>query len=567
MASVVTLVLVVAAGATASLPAWGANHARITGTGSSWAANGINQWVADSARQGMQVDYTPTGSSTGRKDFAATAVDFAVSDIPFQGTDPVTGQIDTNQGRPFAYLPIVAGGTSFPYQIRVNGTLVRDLRLSGRTLAKIFTNQITNWNDPAITADNGGRVLPALDIIPVVHAEGSGATWQLTAYLASQFPADWSAFSGLSRATSYFPPVQGRAIARNGSDGVMNTVSAGSSNGAIGYDEYSYALAANYPVANVQNAAGQFTAPTAGNVTAALTRATIDADPASPTYLTANLSQVYTSPDARAYPLSSYSYAIIPTGTNNQDSRMNTGKRQTLADFLAYGLCGGQRSLSVAGYAPLPANLVRAGFEQIRRLQTADPAVDLTGATSCPVAAGVLLNGDNQTAPYQGAVTLQVAGGTAVHLLQTDPGAPGGHPAQATDPTGHRHAWVFTGTLTGIAVSDTRPDQPGWTLTGQATDFVAGATTVSGANLGWIPELVTSTSDAEGTPVAGPVVLPRMQVATANGLAEPGNTLASAPPGSGLGIQNVSAAMALWIPDTAPTGTYTSTLTLTLISP
>ncbi|GAA3247620.1 substrate-binding domain-containing protein [Dactylosporangium siamense] len=559
--------VLVAAGGAASPPAWAANHARIQATGSSWAANGINQWVADSARQGLQVDYTATGSSTGRKDFAAAAVDFAVSDIPFQGTDPVTGQIDSSQGRPFAYLPIVAGGTSLPYQIRVNGTLVRDLRLSGRTLAKIFTNQITNWNDPAVTADNGGRVLPSLDIIPVVHAEGSGATWQLTAYLAGQFPADWSAFSGLSRATSYFPPVQGRMIARNGSDGVMNAVSAASSNGAIGYDEYSYALAANYPVANLQNAAGQFTAPTDDNVTAALTRATIDVDPSSPTYLTANLSQVYTAPDPRAYPLSSYSYAIIPTGTNNQDSRMNTSKRQTLADFLAYGLCDGQRTLDVQGYAHLPENLVRAGFDQIRRLRDADPAVDLASATSCPVTAGVLINGDNQTAPYQGAVALQVAGGTAVHLLQTDPGAPGGHPAQATDPTGHRHAWVFTGNLTGIAVSDTRPDQPGWTLTGQATDFVAGATTVSGANLGWIPELVTSTSDAEGTPAAGPVVIPRMQVATSNGLADPGNTLASAPAGSGLGTQNVSAAMALWIPDTAPTGTYTSTLTLTLISP
>ncbi|MEV0136300.1 hypothetical protein AB0H83_48715 [Dactylosporangium sp. NPDC050688] len=164
-------------------------------------------------------------------------------------------------------------------------------------------------------------------------------------------------------------------------------------------------------------------------------------------------------------------------------------------------------------------------------------------------------------------MALQVAGGTEVHLRQVDPAAPSGHPAQATDPTGHRHAWVFTGDLTGISVSDTRPGQPGWTLTGQATDFVAGATTVSSVHLDWTPALVAATSDAEGTPVAGPAIAPRMQVPTSSGLAEPGATLASTPAGSGLGTQNVSAAMALWIPDTALTGIYTSTLTLTLISP
>ncbi|MET7399647.1 substrate-binding domain-containing protein [Dactylosporangium sp. NPDC005572] len=564
--------VLVAATVTASSPAWGAAHARITGTGSSWAASALNRWVADVQRQGLQADYTPTGSSTGRRDFAALASDFAVSDLPFQGLDPLTGVNDTSQGRPFAYLPIVAGGTSFPYQIRVNGTLVRDLRLSGQTLAGIFTNQITNWNDPAITADNGGRVLPSLDILPVVHSEGSGATWHFTRYLARQFPAEWGAYTGRTpAATSYFGPVGGRMTARNGSDGVMNAVTAASANGAIGYNEYSYALAANYPVANVQNAAGSFVAPTADNVTTALTHAMIDINRASPTYLVANLDNVYIAPERDAYPLSSYSYVILPTGTNAQDARMNTAKRQTLAEFLAYGLCAGQTGLGAVGYARLPANLVRAGFEQIRTLQAADPDVDLTNASSCdgngPTTAGVPVDGDNQTAPYQGSVALQVAGGTAVQLRQLDPAAPGGHPAQATDPTGHRHAWVFTGELTGISVADTRPDQPGWTLTGQAADFVAGGTTVSSVHLGWTPALVAAASDAEGTPVAGPAVAPRMQVPASSGLAGSGATLAGAPAGSGLGTQTVSAAMVLWIPDTAPRGTYTSTLTLTLISP
>jgi phosphate transport system substrate-binding protein len=94
----------------------------------------------------------------------------------YQGFDPVTGVSDTSQGRPYAYLPIAAGGTSFPYQIRYDGQQVENLRLSGETLAKIFTNQITNWDDPEITKDNNGHALPSLPITPVVQSEGSGAT-------------------------------------------------------------------------------------------------------------------------------------------------------------------------------------------------------------------------------------------------------------------------------------------------------------------------------------------------------------------------------------------------------
>ena len=52
---------------------------------------------------------------------------------------------------------------------------------------------------------------------------------------------------------------------------------------------------------------------------------------------------------------------IIPTG--GSDTRMTTAKRQTLADFIYYSLCGGQTSAGSYGYSPLPLNLVQAGFE------------------------------------------------------------------------------------------------------------------------------------------------------------------------------------------------------------
>ena len=86
------------------------------------------------------------------------AVDFAVSEIPFQN-DEVAKLKASNKS--YQYLPIVAGGTALMYNLKdSSGRQIRDLRLSASTIAGIFTGRITNWSDPAITADYG-RPLPA----------------------------------------------------------------------------------------------------------------------------------------------------------------------------------------------------------------------------------------------------------------------------------------------------------------------------------------------------------------------------------------------------------------------
>ena len=269
----------------------------------------------------------------------------------------------------------MAGGTAFTYQLKIGGQLVRNLRLSGETLAKIFTNEITNWNDPAITEDNNGRAFPSLPITPVVRSDGSGTTAQFTLWMDKQYPDVWRPFYGKSGLTSYFPR-KGRAIGQAGSDQVMNTIAGFAGNGTIGYVEYSYPLNKDYPVVKVLNKAGYYVEPTQYNTAVALTKAQINQDPNSPLYLTQVLDNVYTNADPRAYPISSYSYMIIPTGPT--DVRMTTAKRQTLADFLYYSLCAGQTKAGPYGYSPLPLNLVQAGFEQIAKLKAADPLVDLT---------------------------------------------------------------------------------------------------------------------------------------------------------------------------------------------
>jgi len=343
----------------------------ITGTGSTWSQNALDQWRKNvAANYGMTVNYTGSGSSAGRKDFINQAVDFAVSEIPFQ-TAPEDNSAPEKPATGYAYMPIVAGGTSFMYNLRIGGKKVTNLRLGGETVTKIFTGKITKWNDPQIAADNPGLAMPDKAITPVVRSDGSGSTAQFTLWMSKQHPDLWNAFcASVGRATpcgltSQYP-VFGAAKAQNGSLGVAGYVGQDYGEGAITYVEYSYALKSGFPVAKVLNASGYYVEPTASSVAVALMQAQINTDTSDPaTYLTQILDGVYNSADSRTYPLSSYSYMIVPTQVNNTFSE---AKGPTLGAFAQYMLCEGQQQAGALGYSPLPMNLVLAGFEQIKRI-------------------------------------------------------------------------------------------------------------------------------------------------------------------------------------------------------
>jgi phosphate transport system substrate-binding protein len=380
----------------------------INGAGSTWSYIAVNQWQADVARQGIPVNFNPNGSTAGRVYYYQNQSDFSVSEIPFQAAyRDATGTVTTNEialaaHRPYAYLPIVAGGTSFMYHLDVNGTRVTNLRLSPPTLAKIFTGVITMWNDPAITADNGGRVLPPIKIVPVIRSDGSGTSAQFTAFMANQTASIWQAFCqkvGITLnpcpATSLYPPFDG-SVAQQYSDGVAAFVSSPSNNGAITYVEYGYAKQRGFPVASVLNKAGYFTQPTALNVAVALLQARINPD------RTQILTGVYANPDPRTYPVSSYSYMIVPTTTA---SPFTTDKGSTLGRFILYFLCVGQTKAAQLGYSPLPKNLVQAGFDAEKLIPgaPAPPPIDqcanptITGAFN--LNGGAPPPGDKQGTP------------------------------------------------------------------------------------------------------------------------------------------------------------------------
>ncbi|MGW0882078.1 phosphate ABC transporter substrate-binding protein PstS [Streptomyces sp. NPDC002671] len=355
---------------TASAPAAADSYTPIAGAGSTWAENAVDEWRRGVNQYGMRISYAGNGSSDGRRQFLSGTVDFAVSDIPFQ-THPTDGSAAERPAPgSYAYMPIVAGGTVFMYHLTVNGRRVTNLRLSGDVVTKIFTGVIKTWDDPAIRADNPGLMLPHRPVVPVVRSDGSGSTAQFTLWMANQHKALWQAYchkvgrSGACGQTSYYPTVPGM-IAQSGDLGVAGYVAQNYGEGAIGYVNYSYALHAHYPVAKVLNHAGYYTEPTPQNVAVSLLKARINTDKSSPDYLTQQLDGVYNDTDKRNYPLSSYSYMILPLTVQGTFTKV---KGRTLGAFAYYFMCQGQQQAPKLGYSPLPINLVKAGFQQIRRI-------------------------------------------------------------------------------------------------------------------------------------------------------------------------------------------------------
>ncbi len=347
-----------------------AAYATISGAGSSWSYPAINTWVHDVATNGITVNYTPNGSTSGRTQFKQGFVDFAASEIPY-GLPDGTSSDPPPTSRKYAYMPDTAGGTTFMYNLHIGNTQITNLRLSGSAIAGIFTGTITRWNDPAIKADNPGMALPSEVITPVVRSDGSGSTSQFTQWMLGTQGNAWPAycskvhFSPCTQ-TSTYPILSGSQMVGQPKDGgVAAYVANSKAEGSIGYVEYSYAINYHYPVAKVLNKDGYYTLPTAGNVAVSLLQAQIDTNPADALYLTQNLTNVWNDADARTYELSSYSYLILPESSTEG---FVANKGYTLAQFGKFLLCQGQNQVDSIGYSAVPYNLVFDGYNELAKM-------------------------------------------------------------------------------------------------------------------------------------------------------------------------------------------------------
>jgi phosphate transport system substrate-binding protein len=203
----------------------------IAGAGSTAQQAAQEAWIAEfeNANSGATISYDPVGSGGGREQFIAGGVAYGGSDTPLSEDEGELAKAVKRCG-PGELIEIPAYIS--PIAIIYNLPEVEELQLDPETLAKIFNQEIENWNDPAIAKDNPGVQLPDTRIVPVNRSDESGTTENFTDYLSEVAPSVWD------HEVSGEWPVKGGEAA-NGTSGVVEAVSAGE--GTIGYADASQA--------------------------------------------------------------------------------------------------------------------------------------------------------------------------------------------------------------------------------------------------------------------------------------------------------------------------------------
>src|SRR6201986_4963187 len=203
----------------------------IAGAGSTAQEAAQKAWIAEfeNANSGATISYDGVGSGGGREKFISGGVAYAGSDTPLSESVGELGKAIKRCGP--GELVEVPDYIS-PIAIVYNLPGVEELKLEPETLAKIFNQEIENWNDPEIAKENPGVELPETRIVPVNRSDESGTTENFTDYLSKVAPSVWT------HEVSGEWPVKGGEAA-SGTSGVVEAVAAGE--GAIGYADASQA--------------------------------------------------------------------------------------------------------------------------------------------------------------------------------------------------------------------------------------------------------------------------------------------------------------------------------------
>ena len=306
--------------------------------GSSAQKNAIEEAISSFQDQckGTTINYNPTGSGAGIKQFIAGQVDFAGSDSALK-TKPVSGKIEAAEaakacGSPAWDLPMVTGPIAVSYNVKGVGKLV----LTPEVIANIFNGKVTTWNDASIAKLNAGVTLPSEPIKVFFRSDESGTTENFTKYLSAAAPTAWTAAPAKKWT--------GKGEGKEKSAGVAAAVK--STEGGITYAEWSYAKDNNLGIAQVDNGGGpvELTGDSVGKAVAAAKISGMGND--------LSLKLNYTTKEAGAYPILLVTYEIVCS--KGKDAAKTALTKAFLKHFASADT---QKSLEQVGYAPLPDSI------------------------------------------------------------------------------------------------------------------------------------------------------------------------------------------------------------------
>lgn len=308
--------------------------------GSTFVAPLFSRWSDDYVTSHkMRVNYRPIGSGAALGELKQGFLTFAATDAPLSDAE-------LKDLPPLIQVPVTAGPVCVIYNV---ADLAAPLKLTGKTLAGIYSGQIRLWDEAAIARENPGLKLPRMPIIVFHRLDGSGTTSIFTSYLSAASQS-WAAKPGHGLSVDW-PAGTGE----NGSKAVLNAVK--QTPGAVGYAELNYAKVAGLPVASIQNKAGEFIAPSSASAALA-----IDAFSDG---LAKDLRTPIVDPPANAkgaYPITGLTFIVIPK------KGALPGEQQKFKEFVTYCLTDGQNSAEAMSYTKLPAPILQEGQTLLSQL-------------------------------------------------------------------------------------------------------------------------------------------------------------------------------------------------------
>jgi phosphate transport system substrate-binding protein len=334
LAALAALVSVIAAGTAAA----GKQDTVIQGAGSTFVAPLVAQWVNPvGSAFGYSLQYSGIGSGGGVSAVTARTVDFGASDAPL-----TPDQFTACKG--CVQIPWALSATAIIYNLSGVKNL---LHMDGPTLAKIFSGDITSWDDPAIQKLNKGVNLPSQKIAIVHRSDNSGTTYNLTDYLSSVSPS-WKSSLGKGVAVNW--PV---GTGQRGSSGVAAGVS--QTPGGVGYTDVAYALTNHLKFFAMKNANGKYATPGLKGILAAAS-SDIKPDPQTNELSIVNPPKKF----ALAYPISTYTYVIVPT---------SAPKAAELRKFLFWAVTKGQSYGPKLLFQPIPRPVLVVAEKTISKIK------------------------------------------------------------------------------------------------------------------------------------------------------------------------------------------------------
>jgi phosphate transport system substrate-binding protein len=285
----------------------------------------------EQACPGQTLNYTANGSGAGISEFTGNQTDFGGSDSEL--LPPEYDAAAQRCGSPAWNLPVVFGPIAITYN--VNG--VTSLILDGPIAAKIFNGTVTTWNDPAIAALNPGVALPAEPIRVIFRSDESGTSDNFQKYLDTASAGVWGRGAGKT-----FKGGAGEGA--KGNDGTAAAVK--NTEGAISYNEWSFAQAQHLGMAKIITSAGPDpVAISAESVGKTIATAFIIKDGND---LALDTISFYRPNQTGAYPIVLATYEIVCS--KYPDPQVGIAVKA----FLQSTIGAGQNGLADNGYIPIP---------------------------------------------------------------------------------------------------------------------------------------------------------------------------------------------------------------------